>query len=457
MINSLLTQDNIFNSTEDILKWIQQRNNEVSVKVQKVPFHEMEGWHINDDGCLCHNSGKFFSIQGLHVETDYGRINSWDQPIISQPEIGYLGILTKEFEGTLYFLMQAKIEPGNVNCVQISPTLQATKSNYMRVHGGSDPAYLDYFRNVKPENIILDQLQSEQGARFRRKRNRNIIINIEEDVSILENFKWMTLGQIKALMYHDNVVNMDTRTVISGIDFVQYLTPLVKTAKFSTFGCDMIKSASQDIGHHSMGDLLSWLSNLKSKYDLSILYKPINKLVGWHMDEYEIANDKNEFFKVIGVNVLISNREVKTWSQPLVSPMQKGLCCFIIKKIGGVYHFLVQAKLEAGNFDVMEIAPTVQCLTGNVYTSPYKPEFSQFVLNEHNEKKIIYDVLQSEEGGRFYKEQNRNMIVEVGDNFPIEVPGNYIWMTLGQMFNFIKFNNFLNIQARSILSAIKYV
>ena len=29
------------------------------------------------------------------------------------------------------------------------------------------------------EQIILDQLQSEQGGRFLRKRNRNIIIKIE--------------------------------------------------------------------------------------------------------------------------------------------------------------------------------------------------------------------------------------------------------------------------------------
>lgn len=457
MINSLLTQNNIFNSTADILEWIQKRNREVSVDVNRVPFREMSDWFIDSDGCLHHNSGKFFSIQGLHVETDYGRIHEWDQPIINQPEIGYLGILTKEIEGTLYFLMQAKIEPGNVNCVQISPTLQATKSNYTQVHGGNKPAYLDYFRNAKPENIILDQLQSEQGARFRRKRNRNIIIKVESEIPILEDFRWMTLGQIKELMYCDNIVNMDTRTVISGIDFTQYLTPLVNPNKFSQFGLDMIKSARQEIGLHNLGDLLSWLSNLKSTYDLSILYKAINKLKGWHINDTEIANDESEFFKVIGVNVSISNREVTKWSQPLIQPMQQGICCFIIKKISGIYHFLVQAKLEAGNFDVMELAPTVQCLTGNVYTSQYKPEFSMFVLDENSNKKILYDVLQSEEGGRFYKEQNRNMLVEVSDDFPIELPERYIWMTLGQMFNFIKFNNFLNIQARSLLAAIKYI
>ena len=89
----------------------------------------MEGWYVDSCGSLRHNSGKFFSIEGIHVETDYEIRPSWNQPIINQPEVGYLGILTKEFDGVLYFLIQAKIEPGNVNCVQLSPTLQATKSN----------------------------------------------------------------------------------------------------------------------------------------------------------------------------------------------------------------------------------------------------------------------------------------------------------------------------------------
>ena len=176
IVRSLLTENNPFNSTEEIKQWIKRRNEEVSVSIRQIPFAEMEKWYAKEDGSLHHESGKFFSINGIDVNADYDRKLHWQQPIIFQPEVGYLGILTKEIDGVLYFLMQAKIEPGNVNCVQISPTLQATKSNYSRVHEGKSPNYLEYFVNAKPNEIILDQLQSEQGARFLRKRNRNIII-----------------------------------------------------------------------------------------------------------------------------------------------------------------------------------------------------------------------------------------------------------------------------------------
>ena len=455
MIKSLLTTKSTISTDDEIAVWIRQRNAEVEVKIEQEPLDQLSGWHFDEDKSLRHNSGKFFSIEGIHVETDYGKVHCWDQPIINQPEVGFLGILTKEIDGVLYFLMQSKIEPGNVNNVQISPTLQATKSNFTQVHQGKKPAYLDYFVNATPHQILLDQLQSEQGARFLRKRNRNIIIKVDENIELLPDFRWMTLGQIKEMMYHDNMVNMDTRTVISGIDFSKYLTPLVDLSEMSEWGRSLMKSMQEKIGYYSMDDNISWLSRQKAMYNLLVTSKALKDIQGWSINEYNISHKDNEYFKVIGVKVTISSREVASWSQPLVQPQQQGLCAFIIKDIGGIPHFLVQAKLECGNYDVMELAPTVQCLTGKYTSGTNIQPFVSYVLNAPKHQ-VIFDTLQSEEGGRFYHEQNRNMLIKVGDDFPIEVPDNYRWMTLYQLFRFLAFNNFLNIQARSLLSALKF-
>ena len=454
IIRSLITNDNPFNSTDEIREWIKQRNKEVKVSVVQISFKEMKKWHCNTDGSLHHDSGKFFSIVGIDVKTDYGNNNHWRQPIINQAEVGYLGILTKVIDGVLYCLMQAKIEPGNVNCVQISPTLQATKSNYSRVHSGKSPDYLEYFVNVKPENIILDQLQSEQGARFLRKRNRNIIIKVDEDVPLLPDFRWMTLGQIKELIHEDNMVNMDTRTVLSGLKISDYVTPLDGLNGMSELGRGLILSSSTNHNYTAIRGHLSWLTSLKSKYDLVVTPCAINDMPGWKKTDTEIVREDGKYFKIIGVNVSISNREVSEWCQPLVQPMQQGICALIIKKIDGVYHFLMQAKLECGNFDVMELAPTVQCLTDKVSVIE-APDFYNYVVNARKEQ-ILFDTLQSEEGGRFYHEQNRNLIVMADDNFPLELPPRYTWMTLRQIYEFLRFNNYLNIQARSLISALNY-
>jgi oxidase EvaA len=69
---------------------------------------------------------------------------------------------------------------------------------------------------------------------------------------------------------------------------------------------------------------------------------------------------------------------------------------------------------------------------------------------------VLFDSMQSEEGGRFFHEQNRNMIVEVGEDFPLDVDPNYCWLTLNQMLRLIEFNNYLNIAARSLISAITF-
>lgn len=456
MIHSLVAQTNPFNSTEELLQWIKQRNAEVKVQIEPVNLDKMEQWYFDKDGCLRHQSGRFFSIEGIHVEADCLPRASWDQPIINQDEIGYIGIICKEFDGVLYFLMQAKIEPGNVNHVQISPTLQATKSNYTQVHKGKCPNYLEYFQNVKPDHIILDQLQSEQGSRFLYKRNRNIIIKVDEDIELKEDFRWMTLSQIKSLMHHDNLINMDTRTVISGIQYPEYFNDTAELSLFSPFGREMFLSANAPKGLHTLNEHLYLLTRLKAKYNFKITSKPVNQLEEWHIYDDRIARADQQYFQVIGRKVSISNREILSWYQPLLQPMEQGICAFIIKKIKGIYHFLVQAKVECCNFDMIEFAPSVQSSLehGN---DPYRqPLFLDYVENAAPEQ-IRYDTLQSEEGGRFYHEQNRNMIVEAGDDFDhTNIPEQYTWMTLYQINEMLRYNNIFNIQARSLLAALEY-
>ena len=196
---------------------------------------------------------------------------------------------------------------------------------------------------------------------------------------------------------------------------------------------------------------------MKCRYDLSIKKIPLCDVNDWIVKPNEIVRKDKKFFKIIAAQITISSREVKSWSQPLVQPAQEGLIAFIIKKINGSYHFLVQAKLECGNFDVLELAPTVQCLTGN-YKEPMAKlvPFLKYVL-EAPKCNIIFDTYQSEEGGRFYKEQNRNIIVMADDDFPTEFQDNYIWMSLNQIYEFLKFNNYLNIQSRSLISALSFI
>ena len=464
---SALTEENPFIATEQVIEWLMERNESVKVNVRKTAFKDLTDWFFDDETkTFRHISGKFFSIDGIEVNTNWGSVPVWHQPIINQPEIGLLGIITKEINGILYFLMQAKIEPGNINCVQLSPTIQATKSNYTQVHKGDKPIYLDYFLNLNPSLVLLDQLQSEQGGRFMRKRNRNVIIQVFDEIEVYKDFCWLTLAQIIKLISRNNTVNMDTRTVISGIPFGNYMSNITDFYSnffelyqyHSRYNIEFLKSAlNSEHSLHSIDDVITWFTHLKAKYDLEIKPIPLTELKDWEITDSDIHHVQNKYFKIIGVDVEIASREVRKWTQPMMEPAQEGLCAFVIKKIDDLYHFIVQAKIECGTFDILEMAPTVQCLTGNYReTAAGGLPFLDYVLNAKPEQ-IIHDTLQSEEGGRFYEEQNRNIIILADDDFDLSLPDNYIWMTLNQMKLFLKFNNYLNIQARSLISTIGFI
>ena len=464
-LKSALAFDSPISPNASLTDWILQRRSSVKVRVEKVDLGILRQWSIDSNtGYLSHYTGRFFSIVGIRVRTNWGQVHQWDQPIINQAEVGYLGFIAKKFENTLHLLVQAKIEPGNANIVQLSPTLQATKSNYTQAHRGARPRYLEYFNGEIATKVLVDQLQSEQGARFLRKRNRNIVSQVREteDVPITDDFRWLTIGQLKRLMARDSVVNMDSRTVLSCLGFGYYsdesLRALYALAPRTTKGQWAIDTAlNGERAHHDFSTILSWISGLKAAYDLEVLRIPLHAVKDWEIGDQIIQRTDKKYFSVIGVKTEIANREVTSWDQPMIEPAQEGLVAFLVKPINGVLHFLVQAKLEPGNFDVIELAPTVQCLTGNyrIGQNEYSVPYIHEVL-EAPKDQILFDSMQSEEGGRFFREENRSMIVMVDELFPIDTYPNFCWMTLNQMYRFVEFNNYLNISARSLMACFPF-
>ena len=361
--NSAQELNNKFQQFNDFLSWFDQKGKNY-FSVEEVPFKSLDQWYFTDNkDSLVHNSGKFFKIEGIRVKTNFGNVPEWEQPIINQPEIGILGILTKVIDGVRYFLMQVKMEPGNVNILQLSPTVQATKSNFSRVHKGKLPAYLEYFVDPGKSKILIDQLQTEQGGRFLRKRNRNMVVEVNEEVEVCDDFCWLTLGEIKNLLKIDNFVNMDARSVISTIPIVDdsLIEQLqhcnlrdsesirINNKIYNDVNFDLLASSATQISSVSSKDqIISWYTEMKVKYELNTTKIPLSDLINWKISDEEIAID-DRFFSVIGVKVHAGTREVTSWTQPLIKDHNVGLLGFMAQKKDGILHFLVQAKVEPGN------------------------------------------------------------------------------------------------------------
>ena len=457
---SALTEENRFQDTDAFISWFQSRGRLSSFSVEQIPFDALDQWSFDETSQnIVHATGKFFTIEGLSVSTTFGTVREWDQPIIVQREIGILGLITKEFEGIPYFLMQAKMEPGNMNIVQLSPTVQATKSNYTRVHKGKAPSYLEYFLDRTRSLCLVDQLQTEQGARFLRKRNRNMIVEVVEDIELYDKYCWLTLAQIKELLKIDNFVNMDARSVLSCIPFVDSRSDtfdkigLLKHS-INDFSRDLLISMGEyKRACNSLDEILSWFTELKTKYEIDVKRIHLNKVSRWRQTDREIKHDTGSFFSVIAVSVQGGNREVGSWAQPMFKSTSKGLQGFVTKRINNILHFLVQGKVEPGNIDIVDMAPTVSCSeVESKILHKDKPPFLDILMNASPEQ-IRYSGIQSEEGGRFYHVQNRNMVIELDEDMSLEMPLNYIWMTLGQMMELMK-HGYFNIEGRSVISCL---
>ncbi|WP_280444937.1 NDP-hexose 2,3-dehydratase family protein [Nocardia brasiliensis] len=426
-LSAAATEAGAWLRTADFPAWLAGRAAANRFEVRRIPFREMDAWSFESGtGNMRHRTGKFFSVEGLSVQVDEGSVRSWQQPIILQPEVGILGILAKEFDGVLHFLMQAKMEPGNRNLLQLSPTVQATRSNYTGVHRGSNVRYLSYFTDLGAGRVLADVLQSEHGAWFYRKSNRNMLVETTDEVTVHPDFCWLTLGQIGALLQADNVVNMDSRTVI---------------ATFPMNGTSTVALRSD-------AELQSWFTVERARHDVEISLMPLADVVGWHRGETHIGRADDRFFRLIAVEVEAGSREVTSWTQPLFEPHGQGIAAFVFRRIDGLPHLLVQAKVEAGFLDTVELAPTVQCVPANW---DQRPPFLD-VVRDAGPDQIRYDVVHSEEGGRFLNAESRYMFVEA--DLPLEVPRNYCWATPAQLNWLAGHGHYLNVQARTLLSCL---
>lgn len=451
IIKSWAQTEKVLHSEEELLNWVKNLNETTVVKIKQNKLSESAYWSYNDKtGCIQNSTNSFFRISGIKVEQNNEIVT--EQPIMIQEEIGYLGIICKEIKGVLYFLMQAKIEPGNINKVQISPTIQATKSNFTRKHGGGKPPYLDYFIEAKKHTVIVDQIQSEQSSRFFKKRNRNIIIVVEDEIPVLKSHKWMTLGQIKRLMRYDNLVNMDTRTVLSCIPLSLY--PLdIESLEDYFVDKDLYRSiANKDI-LSEMTSIYSFMNDYKMFSESVSHLVPVHELQGWSMSDDGIRCKSKYSFSVIYCDIEVEGREVRNWTQPLF--MAEGMATFALLTCveDGIRKFLVRAYPEIGCFDKIEIGPTMQ---KEVNQKVPENKLEELILKKCTDTKdVLYDAILSEEGGRFYHEQNKNLIIDVSKEEVGTLPSGYFWLSYSTLNIMNQSNNTLNIQLRNLLSLLE--
>lgn len=436
---------------QDVESWISQQRSSGTLKVQVVPLDALQNWSREaPTGNFVHKTGRFFKILGLDVLQRTGLHELvWDQPIIEQPEVGILGILARRIGGVMHFCLQAKEEPGNIDSVQLSPTVQATFSNYSRAHRGGEPPLLRFFAAPRPESIIYSRLQTEDGSRFLYKSNRNMIVLAEDDalLDLPDHFIWLTLRQIAALLHRDNLVNACARSVLSGLAF-----PWSRADRL--FG--LSASRNRKGGQGEIRDLLQWLDDMRSTYHLTVKRTGLNELGEWGVDaQGYYSHREGRFFRLIGLNVTSESREVSRWDQPIIENPSRGIIGLLVRKRDGVRECLVQARPETGNRPAVQVGPSVQFTPGNYCGNPKLPR--PFLFDEFSGPPgfpVLVETLQAEEGARFFRECHTHRVLLLPAGAELDVPFGYRWVPEAHLRFLLHLGEQVNSAARSILGCL---
>ncbi|MFE1818652.1 NDP-hexose 2,3-dehydratase family protein [Streptomyces anulatus] len=423
-------------TTGEIVAWLAERRRAHGTRIRRIPFAELDGWSFQEDtGNLVHRSGRFFTVEGMRVHDADRPGAPWEQPVMRQPEVGVLGLLAKEFDGVLHFLAQAKMEPGNRGMLQLSPTVQATRSNYQRVHGGSGVRFLEFFTEPGRARPLTDTLQSEHGEWFLHKSNRNVVVEtadeVAEDPAAEPDFRWLTLGQIGELLRLDNVVNMDTRTVLACLPTTAEPLP----------------------SRHTDAEVSSWLGAARSRSRLTAEPVRLARVRGWLRDEQAIRRTDDRHFRVVAVAVEADGREVGSWTQPLFEPCAPGVSAFLFRHFDGVPHLLAHARAEAGLPQTVEVGPTV-CHTPDGHG--HHPAYAD-VVRAAGGARVRYAAVHSEEGGRFLYAESRCLFVSldgVDDSALPTPPPDHLWITPGQLGALTGRGHQVTVQARTLLAVL---
>ena len=447
--------DSALHSDVCVDDWIENARQKASLDTMLVPLDAMEQWNRDPgSGSISHESGRFFSVIGVHVRHRVDRDElEWDQPIIEQPETGILGVLAKRIDGILHFCLQAKEEPGNIGKVQISPTVQATYSNYTGVHGGSGPLFLEPFMSLDHSRVLFARLQTEDGGRFLYKSNRNMIVVVGDDfpLELPEGFIWLTLRQLVLLMARDNLVNACTRSILSSLIFA------------AGHRCDSVAEGrrqrvpggSYDHGE-GLRDTLQWLDDRRAANHMQVKRIGLNDLKEWHVDgKGFFSHLEKRFFRIVGLKVSSGTREVGNWGQPIIENPAAGIIGLLFRNGVDGIELLMQAKAEVGNRSSVQLGPTVQFTQGNYEGSrKLKKPFLYTEFLEPGQFCLIHESRQTEEGARFYREYHLHRIMLLPDGVDIEPPLDYRWLPLEQVVFMVHLGEQVNSCARSVLSCL---
>ncbi len=213
---------------------------------------------------------------------------------------------------------------------------------------------------------------------------------------------------------------------------------------------------------HTNNDIKIWYKRIIKNSNIKIKTIPLDKCKNWKINKNgTMSHTSGLFYKVEGVRILKSfKREIAGgWDQPMFTEtgFDGGILGLLKKEINNTPHYLVHAKFEPGNYNFIQLSPTVQATFSNIKKAHQgkNVKFINFFKSPTRHKcKIIFKQWVSEEGGRLRNKRNLGIMLEHSGNDKIVIDTNFKWLTLKQIKELILENAIINPHLRTLVSFI---
>lgn len=203
--------------------------------------------------------------------------------------------------------------------------------------------------------------------------------------------------------------------------------------------------------------ILAWLKERQDSYPVTVREVGVNEVQGWKVDPMtgNITHESGKFFSIIGVQITgAADREVPSWSQPMLKQEEVGISGVLVQTKGGVTRYLFYAKFEPGNINRVQISPACQVSEGNLSQAHKgkRPRLAEYF--DGTKGTLLASVTGVEDGGRFYHKVNRSMLVEVDETEEVPVTEDYIWLTVPEIKKLLLVDNVVNSLARNVCALL---
>ncbi len=204
-----------------------------------------------------------------------------------------------------------------------------------------------------------------------------------------------------------------------------------------------------------IAEVMLWLEEKRRTTNLKVTQIPVKEIDRWNIHEEtgDISHDSGRFFQIVGVKTEgAADREVLSWSQPIMKQEECGMLGIICQIKNGARHYLLWAKYEPGSVVRHQLSPCIQATLSNLdrVHGGKKPMFAEYFEEGSTKSKIVFSVEHVEDPGRFYLKTNKCVLVEVPENENVEITDDFVWLTLPQIKKLLKADKVVNSFARAI-------